>query len=89
VVSYGEIAHGLGMRNGARVVGWAMRTCPEGVPWYRVVNSRGEISQRGMGDGEALQRLLLEDEGVVFGLHGRVDMSAYGWQFSDPGEGAE
>ena len=67
VVSYGELARGLGMPRGARVVGWAMRTCPEGLPWHRVVNARGEISQRGIGEGEALQCALLEDEGVHYG----------------------
>lgn len=81
VVSYGELARGLGMLRGARVVGWAMRTCPEGLPWHRVVNARGEISQRGIGEGEALQRALLEDEGVHFNLDGRIDMQTYGWRF--------
>lgn len=81
VVSYGELARGLGMSRGARVVGWAMRTCPEGFPWHRVVNARGEISQRGIGEGEALQRALLEDEGIVFRLDGRIDMQTYGWRF--------
>jgi methylated-DNA-protein-cysteine methyltransferase-like protein len=81
VVSYGELARGLGMPRGARVVGWAMRTCPEGLPWHRVVNARGEISQRGIGEGEALQRVLLEDEGVDFRLGGRIDMQTYGWRF--------
>lgn len=81
VVTYGELARGLGMPRGARIVGWAMRTCPEGLPWHRVVNARGEISQRGIGEGEALQRALLEDEGVHLSLDGRIDMQTYGWRF--------
>ena len=81
VVSYGEIARALGMTHGARVVGWAMRSCPEGLPWHRVVNARGEISQRGIGEGEEMQRALLEDEGVALRLDGRVDMLVYGWRF--------
>jgi methylated-DNA-protein-cysteine methyltransferase-like protein len=80
-VSYGEIARGLGMPHGARVVGWAMRRCPEGLPWHRVVNARGEISQRGIGEGEEIQRALLEDEGVAFRIDGRIDMQVYGWRF--------
>jgi methylated-DNA-protein-cysteine methyltransferase-like protein len=61
----------------ARWVGYALKRCPEGVPWHRVVNARGEISQR---PGEDLQRALLEDEGVVFNNKGRVDLKHYAWK---------
>ena len=54
VVSYGEMARALGMPRGARVVGWAMRSCPEGYPWHRVVTAGGEITKRGSGEGEEL-----------------------------------
>jgi len=79
VVTYGQIAMHLGMPHGARLVGWAMRSCPEGVPWHRVVNSRG---QTGVQDpmGSQLQRSLLQEEGVEFGLDGRIDLKAYGWE---------
>ncbi|MGD2163363.1 MAG: MGMT family protein, partial [Anaerolineales bacterium] len=30
----------------ARWVGYALKRCPEEVPWHRVVNARGEISRR-------------------------------------------
>ncbi len=77
VVTYGQIARHLGRPQGARAVGWAMRQCPEGLPWYRVVNSAGRPSlQR---DGAALQRSLLEEEGVAFGPSGAVDLSVFGW----------
>ena len=78
VVTYGQVALALGMPHGARVVGWAMRSCPEGVPWHRVVNSRGETGVRDPA-GSQLQRSLLEDEGVVFGLDGKIDLKMYGW----------
>ena len=79
VVSYGQIARHLGMPGGARTVGWAMRHCPEGLPWHRVVNSRGQISTRASADGTPIQRILLEDEGVAFGLNGCIDLAAHGW----------
>ena len=62
VVSYGLVAFWLGWNHGARTVGWAMRGCPQDVPWQRVVNSKGQLS---VGDKET-QRALLEMEGVRF-----------------------
>jgi methylated-DNA-protein-cysteine methyltransferase related protein len=44
VTSYGPIAHYLGLRSGARMVGWAMHGCPRGVPAHRVVNSAGLLT---------------------------------------------
>ncbi len=78
VATYGQIALALGMPHGARVVGWAMRTCPEGLPWHRVVNARGETGVRDPM-GSQLQRSLLEDEGVEFGIGGKIDIQVYGW----------
>lgn len=76
VVTYGQVAMALGMPRGARTVGWAMRHCPEGVPWHRVINSRGRISLP--NPSGALQRALLEDEGIRF-VDGRVDLHTYQW----------
>jgi methylated-DNA-protein-cysteine methyltransferase-like protein len=65
---------------GARWVGSAMAACPDDVPWQRVINSQGQISER---SGARRQRLLLEDEGVVF-VKDKVDLKAYQWR--GPGE---
>ena len=79
VVTYGQIARSLGQPRAARAVGWAMRRCPEGLPWHRVVNSRGRVSSgREMRD-VAYQRALLEDEGIEFDLQGCIDLSVHGW----------
>ena len=61
---------------GARWVGGAMAACPDEVPWWRVINSKGEISAR---PGAQEQRKLLEKEGVKFDAKGRVDLKRYGW----------
>jgi len=61
---------------GARWVGGAMAACPEGVPWWRVINAQGRISER---DGSQRQRPLLEAEGVVFDQRGRIDLAVCGW----------
>jgi len=64
---------------GARWVGGAMAACPQGVPWQRVINSQGKISLRG-GAGGTNQRQMLEDEGIVFDDHDRVDLKVYAWK---------
>jgi methylated-DNA-protein-cysteine methyltransferase-like protein len=60
-----------------RTVGDAMNASPEDVPWQRVINSRGTISIGG-ATGQK-QRVLLEQEGVVFEDNGRVDFEQVGW----------
>ena len=79
VVTYGQIAGALGMPPGARTVGWAMRVCGEGLPWHRVVNSKGEISFRPTA-GFHEQRLRLQEEGVRFDRAGKIDLAQYGWK---------
>lgn len=72
VMSYGQIARVLGALRAARQVGWAMRRCPDNVPWQRVVKESGEIAGGGHAD---FRRALLEEEGVTFLPDGRVDMA--------------
>ena len=79
VVTYGQIAHALGAPRAARTVGWAMRDCPDRVPWQRVVNARGEISLRPTS-GYHEQRARLREEGVRFDRAGRIDLDKYGWK---------
>lgn len=82
VATYGQIAGIVGCT--ARVAGFAMAATPdgEGIPWQRVINSRGEISLR-PGDGASRQRVLLDAEGVPFNQAGRVDFGECRW--SGPG----
>lgn len=47
----------------ARWVGYALKACPEDVPWWRVVNAKGQVSQR-MGHGPHIQPIMLEEEGL-------------------------
>ena len=76
VLSYGQIARLLGRPRGARQVGWAMRRCPHGLPWQRVIRSDGSIAGGGF---EERCRTLLEEEGVSFLPDGRVDMERCCW----------
>jgi methylated-DNA-protein-cysteine methyltransferase-like protein len=80
VVTYGEIARALKLPGGARTAGRAMAGCPagQGVPWHRVLGAGGRLLIR--QQVAALQRRLLESEGVSF--HGRrVDFAKHGWKF--------
>lgn len=65
----------------ARWVGEALAACPPDVPWQRVINSQGKISQR---PGAAQQRALLEAEGVAFNDRGQVDFKRFGWNDPSP-----
>lgn len=81
VISYGGVAALLGHPRAARGVGGALNRLPEDtdVPWWRVVNRNGEISIRGVLHGAAIQRRLLQREGVRFSREGRIDWRRYGW----------
>jgi methylated-DNA-protein-cysteine methyltransferase-like protein len=80
VATYGQLATLAGWGRRARHVGYAMHSAPDGVPWHRVINSRGEISKRSSSDHDELQRMMLEAEGVEFNLRGRVDLEKYRWE---------
>ncbi len=81
IVSYGGAAALLGQPRAARGVGGALAALPDDsdVPWWRVVNRNGEVSIRGPMHGRAIQRMLLEREGVRFGPTGRIDWTTFGW----------
>ena len=95
VAAYGQIALMLPPPNGVefeaykafgpRWVGGAMANCPDDVPWQRVINSQGKISER---PGAERQRQLLEEEGIVF-VKDKVDMKKYGWRGPSESEDVE
>lgn len=95
VATYGQIAELAGLGGHARQVGYALYGLGQSgelarlddieitsrVPWHRVVNARGEISERSDPDPHKipLQRVLLEEEGVVFDLKGRLSLERFRW----------
>jgi methylated-DNA-protein-cysteine methyltransferase-like protein len=82
VATYGQIAHMIGRPRAARQVGYALAAAPAELklPWHRVVNARGEISPRRKAGYDEFQRILLEDEGIVFDSVGRIALACYQWQ---------
>jgi len=81
VMTYGQIAGLLGNLLSPKAVGWAMHTCPDDVPWHRVVNASGACSTDRRGDlPPGLQRALLEAEGIDFRLDGTLDLMRWRWE---------
>ena len=75
-----KMVYDLGFGVGG-MVGYAMASVTEEdeVPWHRVLNSRGEVSERSAGDGAARQRKLLRAEGVSFNRSSKLDLDEVGW----------
>ncbi len=86
VATYGQVARLAGIPGHARQVGYALSALDDHsrVPWQRVVNARGMISPRsGDNSMELVQRLLLEDEGVIFDGDGRISLACFQWRPED------
>ena len=78
VTTYGELAQALRLPGGARAVGFALAATPrgQGIPWHRVLGAKGRI--RVPEHYAALQRKLLETEGVAIDGEA-IDLRRYGW----------
>lgn len=84
VVTYGQVAAMAGAPRHARQVGYALFDLPEGspLPWHRVVNAKGEVSERREPGYDEVQRRKLEEEGIEF-RKGRVNLELYRWEPDD------
>jgi methylated-DNA-protein-cysteine methyltransferase-like protein len=83
VATYGQVAQLANMAGKARLVGYALFRVDvqSDVPWHRVINAKGEISESPFRKGgDYLQRSLLEAEGVEFNRSGKVNFKQYRWQ---------
>jgi len=80
VASYGQIAALAGLAGRARQVGYALAALggQSALPWHRVINAAGRISLD--GESAALQRALLESEGIEFDAAGCVSLARFGWR---------
>lgn len=94
VTSYSHIAKLIYRPQNPRQVGQLLKVLPKievdpelskpykfhtkNVPWWRVVNAKGEISPRS-GEGPLLQKDLLHREGVQLNTGGCVDLIEHGY----------
>ena len=81
VATYGQIAALAGIPGGARQVGYALHNLKDNndVPWYRVINSKGQISQLPDPMSINLQNQLLLSEGIEFNDKGVITLSKFQW----------
>ena len=84
VATYGQVAELAGIPGGARVAGAALKTSKpaDKLPWQRVIGKASKLRGRiAIHDpvGAAIQRNLLEEEGVSVGETGLVALDVYGW----------
>jgi len=92
VATYGQVAELAGIPGGARVAAAALKTSkPEHrLPWQRVIGKAGTLRGRiAIHDpvGAAIQRQLLEGEGVTVGDRGLVALDEFGWLPATGGSG--
>jgi methylated-DNA-protein-cysteine methyltransferase-like protein len=78
--SYGAIAAYLGMKGGARMVGWAMNAShtDSEIPAHRVVNRNGVLTGKNFF-GERVMQDRLESEGLVIQEDQIIDFPKVFW----------
>ena len=83
VATYGQVAELAGLIGKPRLAGYALYRVDmttDDVPWQRVINAKGEVSESPRRNGsDYIQRVMLEDEGIEFSHGGRIDLSKYRW----------
>jgi|SRR5680860_283725 len=83
VTTYGAIAGHLGVRSGARMVGYALNNAAgKGIPAHRVVNRLGQLTGRHHFADDTM-RERLQQEGIQFTEEFTVDIEKHFW---DPNE---
>lgn len=86
VATYGQIATMAGTQN-PRLVGFALAGLKEDtdIPWFRVINSKGNISFPEDSDAFKIQYSLLQQDGIIFGANNRINLKQFGWKITENG----
>jgi len=80
VATYAQIARMAGLPGHARQVGYALRILKnDSVPWQRIINAQGKISEREPRLKKS-QRAKLAAEGIAFNAGGRISLPRYQWK---------
>lgn len=79
VATYSQIAAMAGNKKMSRAVGNALHKNPDpqGIPCYRIVNSKGELADNFAFGGPDKQAELLSADGIEV-VNGKVDLRKYG-----------
>ena len=89
IATYGQIAELIYEYGCARQVGWALRRLklPSTIPWYRVINSKGEITMSLSRNGtDWIQKDFLIKEGIKFNSKMKIDIKRYLWRPNRKGD---
>lgn len=95
VASYGQVARLAGAPRSARYVGYVLHANPDpgaaadSIPCHRVVFKDGGLCRGYAFGGPAVQRRMLEEEGVSFIDDDHIDMHACVWDGIPTREGIE
>ncbi|WHY19970.1 MGMT family protein [Paenibacillus sp. G2S3] len=78
VMTYGGVARAAGSPRGARQVVRILHSMSRKhkLPWHRVINAKGMISLT-EDESSSLQKLYLQDEGVIFDEKNVVDLQKF------------
>jgi methylated-DNA-protein-cysteine methyltransferase-like protein len=78
VMTYGGVARAAGSPRGARQVVRILHSMSRKhkLPWHRVINAKGMISLT-EDESSSLQKLYLQDEGVIFNDKNVVDLQKF------------
>src|SRR5690554_5268180 len=81
VMTYGQVAEVAGSKRGARQVVRILHTMSDKykLPWHRVINAQGEIVMKNE-EANFIQKHNLQQEGIDFDVHGRIDLKKYRFQ---------
>lgn len=82
VATYGQVAALLGKPRAAQLIGWALKVCPNDVPWQRVLNREGRISIENLNTSKDEQAERLRNEAVCVNFREGnfwVDLNQYLW----------
>ena len=83
VTSYGAISEYLGVKSGARMVGYALNNYDSEelgfhIPAHRVLNRLGQLTGRAFFDGNSMQERLVQEE-IEFVEEFTVNMKKHFW----------
>lgn len=80
VSTYGDIARMAGYPGYARHVGKALGNLPPDttLPWFRVINSKGQISLTGPDWDRQREKLVAE--GIAVSSAGKISLRRFRWQ---------
>jgi methylated-DNA-protein-cysteine methyltransferase-like protein len=82
VATYKQIAELSGKPHASRAVSWILNSCSRshGLPWHRVINSKGKIAFEFRSKNYRRQKKLLISEKVIVSENGLSNLDKYQWK---------